>query len=145
MGLRGPIPKKPSQRRRKSAEPPATKGSIQTTVKQPRIRADIHPLARTWYKSLAKSGQAEFYTASDWATALVAAEALNDYFAVRKAALLAEFNHMASALLVAEGDRRRARIELERPKPDEERERALPAYLEDYRRIIRAEAQHPQD
>ena len=138
MARKGPPPKRADQRRRRNATPPITSGVMEVHVKQPRIRSDIHPLARTWYRSLAKSGQAEFYTASDWATALVAAEALNDYFATRKAALLMQFARMATGLLATEGDRRSARVELERDKPDEEQDRALPAYLEEYRRRIKA-------
>lgn len=136
-GRSGRTPKREDQRRTRYKLPPATKGAVQTSVKQPRIRADIHPLAKSWYKSLAKSGQAEFYTASDWQVALAAAEALDYFLETKRATLLSEFNRMCAALCVTEGDRRRVRIELERGKPDEERVNNA-AYLDEYRRRIRA-------
>ena len=136
-GRSGRTPKREDQRRTHYKLLPATKGVIETRVKQPRIRKDIHPLAKSWYKSLAKSGQAEFYTESDWRTALVAAEVLNDYLETKRATLLSEFNRMCAALLATEGDRRRLRIELERQKPREETvNNAL--YLDEYRRRLRS-------
>ncbi len=136
-GRSGRTPKREDQRRTRHKLPPATKGAVQTSVKQPRIRSDIHPLAKSWYKSLAKSGQAEFYTASDWQVALAAAEALDYFLETKRATLLSEFNRMCAALCVTEGDRRRVRIELEHGKPDEERVNNA-AYLDEYRRRIRA-------
>ena len=136
-GRGGPPPKPQSQRRRKNKTPPITSGAMETHIKQPRIRADIHPLAKSWYKSLAKSGQAEFYTASDWQVALAAAEALDYFLETKRATLLSEFNRMCAALCVTEGDRRRVRIELEHGKLDEERVNNA-AYLDEYRRRIRA-------
>lgn len=137
-GRGGPPPKRSDQRRRRNAVPPADKGVITTLVKQPSLRSGINPIARRWYRSLRTSGQAEFYTDSDWQTAIVAAETLDMFLATGRATLLAEFNRMCAALLVTEGDRRRARLELERASARSEEEAPDAANLDEYRRRLRA-------
>jgi hypothetical protein len=113
-------------------------GTVSISVKQPSIRSDIHTAARRWYRSLKTSGQAEFYTDSDWQTALVAAEVLDRFFATSRATLLAEFNRMCTSLLVTEGDRRRARLELERTAPESEEGASNAADIDEARRRLRA-------
>lgn len=137
-GRGGPPPKRAEQRRRNNKVPPVDKGSVTVSVKQPPIRSGIHPQARRWYRSLKTSGQAEFYTDSDWQTALVAAEVLDRFFATGTAALLAEFNRMCASLLVTEGDRRRARLELERTAPAIDEEANDAADIAEARRRLRA-------
>lgn len=98
-----------------------------------------HPVAAAWFEALARSGQSVFYEASDWATARLLAESMSRDLSpqpvvvgkgadatvemhalpVKGASLSAYRSHMA-ALLVTEGDRRRAEVELEKPKPDPE-------------------------
>lgn len=133
----GPPPKRSDQRRRVNKYPDTDKAPATVSIKQPRIRSDIHPLAKRWYRSLKTSGQAEFYTDSDWTTALAAAEVLDRFFATSRATLLAEFNRMNSALMATEGDRRRARLELERERPAEE-EGSDAADIEEARRRLRS-------
>ena len=133
----GPPPKRPEQRRRENKYPATDSAPLTVAVKQPRIRAALNPLAKRWYHSLRTSGQAEFYADSDWQTALVAAEVLDRFLATSRATLLSEFNHICSALLVTEGDRRRARLELERAGKQEDK---VPdaADINEARRRIRA-------
>ena len=135
-GRGGKPPKRADQRRRNNKVTPADKGSLSVSVKQPAIRSDIHSAAKKWYRSLKTSGQAEFYTDSDWQTAIVAAEVLDRFFATSRATLLAEFNRMCTSLLVTEGDRRRARLELERTPAEEEVPDA--ANLDEHRRRLRS-------
>ncbi|GAB3209787.1 hypothetical protein GCM10027294_25580 [Marinactinospora endophytica] len=138
-GTRGPVPKRSDQRRRMNkAQDDGTPVEITrapagspTPVPAPPANESWHPIARAWYDSLAASGQAVFYEASDWATAALLAESisrdlspqvvgttesgeiLRDTIPLKGASLSAYLKGMSS-LLVTEGDRRRARVELQR-------------------------------
>lgn len=97
-----------------------------------------HPAARRWYDSLAESGQARFYEASDWATAWVWAELLSrQMFAERPSAqMVSAWASGATELLTTEGARRRARLELERAGSVDEDEDAAVVALDDYQRRL---------
>jgi hypothetical protein len=131
MGERGPVPKRDDQRRRRNVPEggPAEKGEhVECTP--PPAKTTWHPTARLWYESLASSGQSWWYQASDWATAYVLAEEISrclhpqvvgftkDGDVVKghrpMGASLAAILKGMTNLMVTEGDRRRARIELER-------------------------------
>lgn len=136
MGNRGPVPKRSSQRRRTN-EPeggPITQADGAVVVPVPAADESWHPVARAWFESLAGSGQSRFYEPSDWATAVLMAESMSrdleeqvvgitDSGQVVKAkiplkgASLSAYLRAMSVLLVTEGDRRRARVELSRPDP----------------------------
>lgn len=79
------------------------------------------PIATDWYLSLRESGQAAFYQPSDWAVARYAAELMSRVLDCSERGpngqLVAALNSVMSSLLTTEGDRRRARMELERRKP----------------------------
>lgn len=111
--------------------------------------------AKRWYESLAGSGQAAFYQASDWATAWLLAESISRELAPQpivvgkgesaevemyrmppKGASLAAWLKGMTALMVTEGDRRRARLELEAPTSGEEV--ADVSELADYRRRLQS-------
>jgi hypothetical protein len=120
----GPIPKRSDQRRRRNAPEPGQEIrtlSVAGEVKPPPASQDWHPVARRWYLSLRTSGQANYYEPSDWAYAYILAEMMTQGFekgwggqadasGIPPAAVL---SGMAS-LLTTEGDRRRARLEIER-------------------------------
>jgi hypothetical protein len=136
-GTRGPIPKRPEERRRTNApEIELTTVDIGKMVRQevevPEHNPDWHPVAIQWYVSLQFSGQAVFFEPSDWATAYVLAENLSrdlepqpisvgkgddlhvEFHARPLAgASLAAFLKGATALLATEGDRRRVSVMLE--------------------------------
>lgn len=136
-GTRGPIPNRPEERRRTNEpEIPLVTVDIGKLVQQeveiPEPDENWHPVARTWYDSLTRSGQATFFQPSDWATAYVLAEDLSRNLkpqAVQvgtkeepeiewidqpmKGASLAAFLKGATALLATEGDRRRASVMIE--------------------------------
>lgn len=79
-----------------------------------------HEIATDWYLSLRESGQAAFYQPSDWAMARYAAELMSRGLSSDRppnGQYVAALNSVMASLLTTEGDRRRARIELERKQP----------------------------
>ncbi|MFE7510188.1 hypothetical protein ACFU8I_03005 [Streptomyces sp. NPDC057540] len=121
MGDRGPIPKRSAERRRRNKDDgPAIVQAPSGPAEVPDLPEsdpNWHDIARDWYESLQDSGQAAFYQASDWATARYAAELMSRLLSTDRAPngqLVAALNSVMGSLLTTEGDRRRARIELER-------------------------------
>jgi hypothetical protein len=135
-GAGGPIPKRSNQRhghrtQAEIGEIDKAPGAEQVDV--PSADEKWHSIARQWYESLAGSGQSVFYEPSDWATAYLIAESISrdlkpQFVGISeqtgepiieaipmKGASLAAYLKAMTALLVTEGDRRRARVELERP------------------------------
>ncbi|MFF2100979.1 hypothetical protein [Streptomyces sp. NPDC058202] len=97
-----------------------------------------HPIAADWYLSLRESGQAAFYQPSDWAVARYAADLMSKVLMSERGPngqLVAALNSVMSSLLTTEGDRRRARMELER-KPTGKQTPASVTAIADYRSSI---------
>lgn len=136
---RGPVPKRSNQRRRRNQpDGPVDEAPGAALVPLPKANSKWHPLAKRWFESLAASGQSAFYEPSDWATAELIAESMSRDLKPQvvgiseetgepvmaviplKGASLAAYLKAFTVLLVTEGDRRRARLELERPKGGEE-------------------------
>lgn len=153
MAARGPVPKRATDRRRTNK--PASGEQITQApagakkVRVPRADSSWHRVARSWYQSLAKSGQSAFYEPSDWATAYLLAESLSRELNEQvvgfsaeqgiawasvplKGASLSAYLKAMSSLLVTEGDRRRARLELQRAVAVDEDEKASVASIADY-------------
>ena len=137
MGARGPAGKRPEERRRRNKdEGSKPEGHATSNVKRPPARRGWHPIAKAWYGSLSESGQSEFYEPSDWAMAQIVAESISrdleeQVIAVpektgepvyakvpMKGASLAAYLKAMTALMVSEGDRRRAGIALKRASTD---------------------------
>ena len=82
----------------------------------PSLPRDTHPEARAWYRSLAKSGQSQFYELSDWQHARLVTLFLSD--ALKAPTPDAEMWAVVFALmdgtLDTDAARRRAGIEIER-------------------------------
>ena len=121
----GPPPKCDSQRRRRNKPTVQTqKAEIQGRVAVPRASKDWHPIAKAWFKSLAESGQAQFFEPSDWQSARFVAEAMTKNLKGGKfsAMLFTAVWSAMGELLSTEGARRRIRLEIEREvgDPDEE-------------------------
>ncbi|MEH0417803.1 phage terminase small subunit [Streptomyces sp. B21-083] len=123
MGARGPIGKRSEERmghRSKEEKDTVTKAPSGAPVDVPDLPdADPlwHPIASDWYLSLRESGQAAFYQPSDWAVARYAADLMSKVLLSERGPngqLVAALNSVMSSLLTTEGDRRRARMELER-------------------------------
>lgn len=128
MGTRGPVPKRADQRRRRNK----TDGGIFTapgagTVAVPDADEAWYPIAQEWYRSLAESGQSQFFEPSDWQFARLLAELVTRALTTDRlnGQLVATILSGMSELLTTEGARRRVRIELERNTgPDEHATRA---------------------
>jgi hypothetical protein len=86
--------------------------------------ADPHwkPTARSWFNSLKLSGQSDFYEASDWATAVAAAQAYDVFLRTYNASIFAQFVRLTERLGCTISDRKRSRIELGEPDPTDEDE-----------------------
>jgi hypothetical protein len=84
MPAKGPTPKRSTQRlgHRTQAERERTQTAV-VLAKPGKLYGPplgirgAHPLAANWYGGLRRSGQAEFYQDSDWATAQVWAQLLS--------------------------------------------------------------------
>lgn len=81
-----------------------------------------HPIAIQLYIACQDSGQADFYQSSDWAMLWSLCEDLSLYkqSGKRSAQMLQTIYSTMTSLLVTEGERRRVRIELDAPPPDNE-------------------------
>lgn len=141
MGARGPVGKRSEERmghRSKEEKDSVTKAPSGAPVDLPDLPdADPlwHPIAADWYLSLRESGQAAFYQPSDWAVARYAADLMSKVLMSERGPngqLVAALNSVMSSLLTTEGDRRRARMELERRKPAPQGDAKVTA-LDDYR------------
>jgi hypothetical protein len=137
-GAGGPIPKRSDQRRRRNKPEVEIDTAPSAPVSAaPEPAAGWHPIARDWYVSLGRSGQSAFYQPSDWATAFLIAESMSRDLKPQfvgtdaegapiimaiplKGASLASYLKAMTVLLATEGDRRRARLELERGKRAED-------------------------
>ncbi len=142
MAARGPVPKRSTQRRRTNVKP----DDISTAPGTPDVAAPAadeawHPVAKMLYASLAESGQSSFYEPSDWAVAYLVCESISMDLREQvvgvtpsgqavmgtiplKGASLGAYQRAFTSLLMTEGDRRRAQVELTKPQqadPDEVR------------------------
>ncbi len=140
MGTRGPVPKRSDQRRRENkpeipyeTAPGASSGAI------PNPDTDWHPIAKLWFESLAESGQSYWYQPSDWAEAFFLAHVMSEALTADTAINGPKLSAMlagASRLMTTEGDRRRLRIELERPDPVDSDEAAAVIAIAKYQQQL---------
>lgn len=127
MGQRGPIPKRDDERiRRNIPEHPTVTVRAIGAVDIPELgdisfMGEIHPLVTDMYQSMKDSACVKFFEATDWAYARLALHTLNAELVSAQqqgrpigAMKTTAINQMLSALLLTEGDRRRARLEIER-------------------------------
>lgn len=121
MGTRGPIGKRSEElmgHRSKEQQDSVTKAPGAPVVEVPTADASWHPIATSWYKALGESGQSRFYEPSDWAAAYYIAEVMTRNLESEKfsAVLFSSIWSAMNDLLTTEGDRRRVRMELQRPQ-----------------------------
>ena len=111
-----------------AASGPVTKGQTRRKgIPIPEANPDWKPITRSWYNSLLLSGQSDFYEASDFATAVAAAQAYDLFLRTYNAAILASFVRLSERLGVTIADRKRAHIELLDPDVTDEDEDAADA------------------
>jgi hypothetical protein len=96
-------------------------------IEIPEASAKWVPQARSWYNSLRLSGQSDFYEASDWSTAVAAAQAYDIFLKTYNAAVFASFVRLSERLAVTVTDRKRSRIELTDPEVSDADEDAADA------------------
>ena len=127
MGVRGPIPKRDEDRvRRNIPEDPTVTVQMDGLVTIPELGdishlGETHPLVDDMYESIRQSASVKYYEPTDWAYARLTMHTLNAELIAAKhqgkpigAMKLTAITGMLSALLLTEGDRRRARLEIER-------------------------------
>ena len=139
MGTRGPVPKRDAERRRRNKPTTPTKtGAAGARFPQPRALTGWHPSMTRWYKSLAESGQAQFFEASDWEGARFVAT--HGTHLINEGLTAPGFTALLSAmndLLTTEGSRRRASVELTKAKPGEGVGKPAPVgVMGDYRQAL---------
>lgn len=91
-----------------------------------------HPIVQSWFRALALSGQSDFYEASDWATAVLAARAYDIFLRTYNAGILGNFVRLSERLGVTITDRKRSRIELDDPEQTDQDEVAADAAVIDW-------------
>lgn len=137
----GPVPNRsedlarPRERKGKD-QVPVTQG-VMRDVKWPRPDPEWHKIARDLYLACKASGQADFYQQSDVALLYSLCDDLSfvkNQGARRSAEMLKGIYAALTTLLVAEGDRRRVRIELQ--APEEESEPAAVLAIADYKKDL---------
>lgn len=127
MGVRGPIGKRDEERiRRNIPEDPTVTIHMPGIVSIPELGdvshlGETHPLIIEMYESIKQSASVKYYEPTDWQFARLALYTLNQELIAAQhngkpvgAMKLTAINQMLSALLLTEGDRRRARLEIER-------------------------------
>jgi hypothetical protein len=139
MGARGPVPKRSTERRRRNKSSAVeTVESIVSTVEAPAANSRWHPIAKDWFESLKTSGQSQFYEPSDWQAARYVAEVMSRNLRQTKfsSILFASVLSAMSDLLTTEAARRRVRMEIERPNPNEGAPPAGVTAISDYRKRL---------
>ena len=127
----GPIPKRSDERIRRN-EPEVPIDKIQTIgiVPIPDLNiANPHPMVVDMYQALRDSAQSRYYEPSDWEFARLTMYVINDMLNKNDigAMKLSAVNQMFTSLLMTEGDRRRARIEIERKTGNQPQGKVLQA------------------
>lgn len=119
MAVYGPVPKRDDERiRRNKPDEPTTVVEMIGAVTAPALGIeDPHPLVQDLYDSLLESGQAKYFEPSDWQFARFTMVFVNDLLRTSRpsAVMLQTVNSMLADLLFSEAQRRRVRMEVERP------------------------------
>lgn len=121
MSGNGPLPKDPSQRRRRNADPTATtvlpaNGPDTPTPDLPGEHYDLRTVA--WYETWRRSPQAATFLPTDWQRLHMLAELVQQYWEEPRKELLAEVRLNEASLGGTAADRMRLRwtvAELEEP------------------------------
>lgn len=137
--VRGPVPKRSDQRRRRNkpeAAPAVVVAMGQQVVKPPTEDRAWHPYAKDWFRALKRSGQAQFYQESDWREAKLVAWLITQELSSptgARAGMMDVIFSRADALMTTEGARRRLRVELTTPKIVDDAKEATVSIMEQYR------------
>jgi len=129
----GPIPMRSEDRIRRNKDGgEITKGQAYEVTWNLPADPDWHPIAKYIYDACATSGQSAYYQNSDWALLYSICEDISHYKQgskmvdretgemvnkSRSGQMLQSIYSALERLMVAEGDRRRLRVELQAPEP----------------------------
>lgn len=117
MGTRGPVPKTNEQRRRTNKDSQLTEIEISTSPAiQPKESPHWCEAAKRIWQAMGNSAQVIFFEATDWAYAQLMCDLITDYMHARRSnsQMVASILSGLTSLMLTEGDRRRAGIELKR-------------------------------
>lgn len=132
----GPTPQRSDQRRRRNKVDIDKAPNRAARVYGPEPPDWLMGLALDWYESLRTSGQAIYYTDSDWTSALILARAIETFERKPSAHMLTAILSGFGSLAATEGDRRRLRIELERVQDDDPDEQAGVTAIDEWQRRL---------
>lgn len=124
---------------------PANVGTHREVPVIPTANPNWLPQARSWYNSLPLSGQSAFYEASDWATAVSAAQMLDTGLRTTNGAILANFVRLSERLGVTHLDRVRARIVLDDPESEDQDEDAADNIIRGWQARLDARNERPDN
>lgn len=134
----GPVPSRSDQRRRRN-KVEIDRAPVSTKEKHgPDAPEWLGGLALDWFESLRTSGQAIYYTDSDWASSLIIAKAIERFEDRPSAHMLTAILSGFGSLAATEGERRRLRIELDRADQQDADEEAAVAALDEWRERLNA-------
>ena len=141
MGSRGPLPKRSGQGDRRT-QANKIKNGVKTVrvkdgvVKPPSADPEWHQIAKSLWQAVKDSKYTIYYEPSDWLLLYDACDELSAYKNAkqRSAMMRAALNNLLSGLLLTEGDRRRARIEIDRDTAAEPEESAGIVAMRDFLR-----------
>jgi hypothetical protein len=129
----GPVPNRSDQRRRRNKVDIDRAPTTTDRVFGPEPPEWLNGLALDWFQSLRTSGQAVYYTDSDWSSALIVAKAVERFEERPSAHMLTAILSGIGSLAATEGERRRLRIELERTSVQDADEDAAVTALNEWR------------
>lgn len=136
----GPPPKRSDQRRRvnKPVGVQVVKAAAGANITWPQPDPDWNPIAQRWFEAIRTSGQVQFFEQTDVETAYFVAEMMHRNLSSGKVngQLFSAVMSAMGDLLVTEGARRRARIELERASGEDPEEQAAVADFAAYQRKL---------
>lgn len=132
----GPVPSRSDQRRRRNKVEIDRAPAATARKCGPDAPEWLGGLALDWFESLRTSGQAVFYTDSDWASALIIAKAIERFEERPSAHMLTAILSGLGSLAATEGERRRLRIELDRSEHQDADEEAAVAELDEWRQRL---------
>ncbi|QGU03112.1 hypothetical protein CKALI_11340 [Corynebacterium kalinowskii] len=139
----GPIPKRSDQRRRRNKDTDGVSTVVafgKHVATPPTEDRTWHIYAKNWFRSLKRSGQAQFYQESDWQEArmvalLISLEMKREHGP--RAGMMDVIFSRADNLMTTEGARRRLRVELHNTKEIDDTDKSatvsvLAAYREEF-------------
>ena len=126
-----PFPKRDDQRRNtitRKADKVVVNGGVK--VRQPAARKHWRDEVKAWYRSISRSGEAEYYEPSDWQMALAAGDMYDEWFKTKRATTFGEFRMLAHELMLTEGARLSSRVEVHRKKDESQEDKGQAAVVE---------------